>query len=195
MHCFKVSMVSKFQSSNGFAAVQGTNLRVVGRSKPCISVVTASILLLGLFFIQPVQGQPEKPPRPIKVKTYQNLSFGSVILSFSGGTVTMDAHGIRTTSGLILPPTGSQGSEATFEVKALPGTLITLVLSNTTISNGSHSMNLTVGPTDPVSPFVVQPQSGGSTIVHVGGTLTVGTPSANPAGSYNGSFMVTFIQQ
>ena len=155
------------------------------------------LLILSTFFILPLMAQPEKPPRPIKVTTYQNLSFGSVILGFSGGTVTMGPTGIRSVSGdLILPSLGSQGSEAIFEVKAPPGTLITMVLGNTTLTNGAHSMDLTLGPTDPVSPsFIMKNQPGQTILVHVGGTLSVGNSSKNPAGNYSGTFMVTFAQQ
>lgn len=151
--------------------------------------------MLGLFVIHSVQGQ-EKPPRPLQVTTYQDLSFGSVILGFSGGTVSIDANGVRSRSGdLILPPLGSQGTAAIFEIKAPPGSLITLVIGGTTLVNGGHAMNLTLGPTDPISPFITTRAQGGSTLVHVGGTLSVGNSSQNPPGSYSGMFTVTFIQQ
>lgn len=153
------------------------------------------IAFSGLIFLQPVRAQ-EKPPRPIKVTTYQNLNFGSIIQGNSGGTVIMYPDGTRSCTGnLILPPLGSQGNEAIFEIKAPPGTLITLLLSNTALSNGAHTMNVLLGPTDPVSPFITTRQQGNSTFIHVGGTLTVGNPLENPAGNYSGSFTVTFIQQ
>jgi len=153
------------------------------------------VLIFLLIFSQLVYAQ-EKPPRPITVTTYQNLNFGSIIQGNSGGTVIIYPDGTRSSTGnLILPPLGSQGSEAIFEIKAPPGTLITILLSNTSLSNGAHSMNVLLGPTDPVSPFITTRQQGNSTFVHVGGTLTIGNPLENPAGNYSGSFTVTFIQQ
>lgn len=150
-----------------------------------------------LFFVHhPVSAQPQKPPFPMKVTKFMDMSFGSVILGNSGGTVIMSPTGIRSKTGdVILPSLGSQGNAAVFEVKAAPGTLITISFGNTTLSNGGHSMNLQLGPSDPVSPFINTLQPNGITDVYVGGTLTVGNALQNPAGNYSGSFTVTFIQQ
>jgi hypothetical protein len=138
----------------------------------------------------------QQPPRPLKVTTFQNMNFGTIILGNSGGTVILSPSGIRSKTGdVILPSLGSQGNEAIFEVKATPGTLITITFGSTTLSNGGHNMTLVLGPCTPLSPYVNTLQSTGTTDVHVGGTLTVGNPSANPAGNYSGSFTVTFIQQ
>jgi len=110
--------------------------------------------------------------------------------------VIISTSGIRSTTGdVILPSLGSPGNEAIFEVKADPGTVITINFSNTTLTNGAHSMNLVLGPSFPTSPFINTLQPTGVTLVHLGGTLTVGNSSINPAGNYSGSFMVTFIQQ
>jgi hypothetical protein len=138
----------------------------------------------------------EKPPHPIKVTTFQQMSFGSIILGNSGGTVIIYPDGTRSRTGdVILPTLGSQGYQAIFEVKAEPGTLITILFGSTTLSNGGHSMNLQLGPSNPVSPFINTLQPNGKTDVNLGGTLTVGNNLQNPAGNYNGSFTVTFIQQ
>jgi len=132
----------------------------------------------------------------MKVTKFQDMSFGSVILGNSGGTVIMSPTGIRSKTGdAILPSLGSQGSEAVFEVKAAPGTLITFLLGSTTLSNSTYSMNLQLGPSEPVPPFINTVQPNGITDVHIGGILTVGNAQQNPAGNYSGSFTVTFIQQ
>jgi hypothetical protein len=174
--------------------VTDVNSLVNLRRTPCV-IIGILITILGLMFIQPIHGQ-QKPPRPMSVKTYQNLSFGSIIQGNSGGTVIIYPDGTRSSTGnLILPPLGSQGNEAIFEIKAPPGTLITILLSNTALSNGAHSMNVLIGPTDPISPFITTHQQAGTSFIHVGGTLTVGNPLENPAGNYSGTFTVTFIQQ
>ena len=170
-------------------------IRYINKNFQNLRISGLLIIVLGLLLNGTVKAQ-EKPPRPIKVTTYQNLSFGSIILGFSGGTVTMSPTGIRSVTGdLILPSLGSQGSEAIFEIKSPPGSLVTLVLGNTTLTNGAHSMNLSIGPTDPISPFITSRQQGQATLLHVGGTLSIGNESQNPAGNYTGIFTVTFIQQ
>ncbi len=158
-------------------------------------ILTVSIGLSLIFLYLQVDAQ-EKPPRPMSVITYQNLNFGSIIQGNSGGTVIIYPDGTRSSTGnLILPPLGSQGNEAIFEIKAPPGTLITVLLSNTVLSNGAHSMSVLIGPTNPISPFITTHQQAGTSFIHVGATLTVGNPLENPAGNYSGSFTVTFIQE
>ncbi len=152
-----------------------------------------------LIFCIPVYAQinPEKPPKPIfvKVSTLQHLNFGTIIPNgASGGTVTVDHNGSRSYIGqIILPATGSYCSPALFEVTALPGTLITIVNGSGTSLSGSNtgSVSLTLGPASTGSPFIAR-----STVtdVFIGGTLTVQSLSANPAGFYSGTFTVTFIQ-
>jgi hypothetical protein len=149
-----------------------------------------------LLFYFPVLGQ-EKPPKPIiiTVSTLQHLEFGTIIPSGpSGGTVTVDYNGARSSLGqIILPPTGTFCSPALFDVTALPGTLITIVNGPDTSLSGSNtgSVTLKVGPSSTGSPFIA---TGTNTNVFIGGTLVVGSLSANPAGFYSGSFTVTFIQ-
>ena len=139
----------------------------------------------------------EKPPKPITVtvSTLQHLNFGTIIPNGSaGGTVTVDHSGFRTSTGeIILPSIGTYCSPALFEVTAIPGTLITIVNGPNSFLSGSNtgSIMLTIGPSSTGSPFVA---TGATTDVFIGGTLTVGSLSANPAGAYNGTFTVTFIQ-
>lgn len=149
-----------------------------------------------LIFCFSAKGQ-EKPPRPISVtvSTIQHLNFGTIIPNgTSGGTVTVDHNGSRSYIGqIILPPTGTFSSPALFEVIALPGTLITITNSPVTYLSGSNtgSIALTLGPPSTGTPFIA---TGPVTDVFIGGTLTVQSLSANPAGFYSGTFTVTFIQ-
>lgn len=154
--------------------------------------------LLGmLVFILPAEAQ-EKPPRPITVtvSTVQHLSFGSFIQSGTNGTVTVDYNQSRTATGsIILPNINSLFTPALFIVDAEPGTLITIVNGPAATLTGSAGGTLTlqVGPASTGNPFITRSQT---TDVFIGGTLTVGPiVGANPAGVYNGTFTVTFIQQ
>ena len=61
-------------------------------------------------------------------------------------------------------------------------------------SNGG-SLTLHIGDTSPTSPFINTYTPPGKTQVRVGATLLVGSPLANTVGSYNGTFLITFIQQ
>lgn len=139
----------------------------------------------------------EQPPKPIvvTVSTLQHLSFGTFIQSGASGTVTVDYTGSRTATGsVILPGMFSIVTPALFQVSALPGTLITLVNGTASTLTGSNggSLILNLGQSNTGSPFIT---TGSSTDVFIGGTLTVGPTGANPAGIYNGTFTVTFIQQ
>lgn len=145
--------------------------------------------------------QPEKPPKPITVtvSTLQHLNFGTFIQTGTSGTVSMDFTGAVTPGGsVIIPSLGFNQhtipTPALFEVSAHPGTLITIQNGPTATLTGSNggTLSLTIGSSSTGSPFVTQGQF---TNVYIGGTLTVGSMAANPAGNYAGTFSVTFIQQ
>jgi len=154
-------------------------------------------LVMGLLMLFiPVKAQ-ENPPKPItvKVRNYQPLTFGTFIQSGTNGNVTISPQGARTaTGGVILPNINSITTAALFDVESIPGTLITIQNGPNTLLGGSHggTMTLTIGGSDPPSPFIT---TGEHTLVTIGGTLAVGSLSANPAGEYSGTFQVTFIQQ
>ena len=154
------------------------------------------LLVCSIGFYIPAFAQ-EQPPKPIvvTVSTLQHLSFGTFIQSGASGTVTVDYTGSRTATGsVILPGMFSIVTPALFQVTALPGTLITIVNGTTATLTGSNggSIILDLGQSSKGSPFIT---TGSSTDVFIGGTLTVGSLAANPAGLYNGTFTVTFIQQ
>jgi len=154
------------------------------------------LMVCSICFYIPAFSQ-EQPPKPIvvTVSTLQHLSFGTFIQSGASGTVTVDYTGSRTATGsVILPGMFSIVTPALFQVSALPGTLVTLVNGPTATLTGSNggSLILNLGQSSTGSPFIT---TGISTDVFIGGTLTVGPPGANPAGIYNGTFTVTFIQQ
>ncbi|MDY0101780.1 MAG: DUF4402 domain-containing protein [Lentimicrobium sp.] len=156
-----------------------------------------SLLLLLHGFLLSLSAQ-EEPPRPMKVSTYQHLSFGAFINASSGGTVTIDAGGSRSVTGDIIPVfQGMQYHPAIFEVEANPGVIISLMSGASAVLSGSNggTLLLNVGNSLPVSPFVNTTQPPFRTQVMVGGTITVGSMLASPAGNYTGEFFITFIQQ
>ena len=153
------------------------------------------LMIFEAILFLPAMGQ-EKPPKPISVtvNTLQHLNFGTIIPNGpSGGTVTVQSNGIRTSSGeIILPFVGTYCSPALFELTALRGTLIT-ILTPPTILSGNHggALNLTLGIPSTGSQFVVRSTT---TEIFIGGTLTIQSLIANPAGFYSGTFTVTFNQ-
>ncbi|NVO21346.1 MAG: DUF4402 domain-containing protein [Bacteroidetes bacterium] len=156
------------------------------------------ILLACLLAMNLVSKAQENPPRPMSVTTFQNLSFGAIIQGYSGGTVIIYPSGSRSVTGDILQANlGYSYYPAIFEVGANPGTLVTIINGPDAVLNGSNggSMTLHLGDTDPPSPFINTLNPSGLTQVRVGGTLSVGNSLVNPAGSYSGTFSVTFIQQ
>jgi hypothetical protein len=139
----------------------------------------------------------EKPPRPISVRvsTAQHLSFGPIIPTGADGKVTVTFNGFRTATGnVILPYISAIISPALFIVDAEPGTLINIVNGPNVQLSGSNggTLILELGESSTGSPFIT---TGTTTDVFIGGTLTVKSLLANPAGNYIGSFQVTFIQQ
>jgi hypothetical protein len=155
----------------------------------------AGLLMLLLSF--PGQAQ-EHPPKPIKVTTFQNLCFGAFFQSLAGGSVIIYPNGTRSVTGDVIQASlGFSYYPAIFEVEANPGALIVIQKGPDVSLMGSNggSMTLHLGDTDPASPFINTLAPPGKTQVRVGATLLVGSPLANPVGSYSGSFYITFIQQ
>ena len=142
----------------------------------------------------------ENPPRPIEVtvsvETYQQLNFGTFILTGTSGSVTVSSAGVRSFSSPDFYAPGSMSSTvsaALFNVNAEPGTLITILNGpNARLYGPGGNLILTIGESSTGSPFIT---TGISTPVFIGGTLTVGSITATPEGAYTGTFEVTFIQQ
>ncbi|MEP6746706.1 MAG: DUF4402 domain-containing protein [Bacteroidota bacterium] len=156
-----------------------------------------SMLLLGCSFS--VNAQPP-PPRPISVTNNpaQGLFFGAFYQGASGGTVTVLSNGTRSSTGsLALASLGYTYAAAIFQVDANKGTAISIMNGPDVTLTGSNggSITLHIGAASTGSSFVTSVIPPTKTQVMIGGTLTVGTPLANPSGNYSGTFSVTFIQQ
>lgn len=167
-------------------------LHKIARNKTLFCFI-CSITLLLLSFSANAQ---EEPPRPLKVTKYQDMSFGAIIQGVFGGTVTMDPQGSRSvTSGdVILANLGYSYSPAIFRVDAIPGSIISIDFGlPTTLTGTSGSLTLQINSSYPASPFINTKST--DTEVRIGGILTIGNSSHNPAGNYIGDFHITFVQQ
>lgn len=141
----------------------------------------------------------EPPPRPVVVTvTAQTLSFGAFTHGTVGGTVSISSGGIRSSSGdVILLSLGYSYSTTLYEVVANPGTIVSILNGPDVILPGSNggSITLTIGTSDPVSPFVTTTLPPLPTYLNIGGTITIGNSAANPPGDYSGTYDITFVQQ
>lgn len=140
------------------------------------------------------------PPRPIAVyvNPAQGLIFGAFFQGIAGGSVIIYPDGSRAATGdIVLANLGQPYSPAIFEIEAQPGTLISILNGPDVPLNGSNggTIVLHVGTASTGTPFITTVAPPGRTQVRVGGTLTIGSPLANPPGAYSGSFAVTFIQE
>lgn len=143
-------------------------------------------LLLILMFSMPLNAQ-------VTIRINQGLNFGSLYPVGSGGTVTISDDGDR------LPPTGS--------VVLFPSTYHESSFTLSTTKKGSYH----IAWLGIESPITMKRTGGGSlrlnlntngynsgwwiarqtpVTLHMGGTLYVGSVSANPPGSYTGSFSI-----
>jgi Domain of unknown function (DUF4402) len=162
------------------------------------SIVPYCILL---FLLQAMTGRAQQPPpRPINVyvNPAQGLIFGAFYQGVVGGTIILSPSGSRSATGdLVLANLGVPFSPAIYEIDANVGTVISIMNGPDVTLTGSNggTIRLHIGASSPTSPFITTVVPPGRTQVSIGGTLTVGSPLANPSGSYSGMFSVTFIQQ
>lgn len=157
------------------------------------------ILIISGGFITGVFAQPN-PPRPIMLTANNSfpLAFGAFSPGAGGGTVIISPGGTRTsTGGVVLLNLGYAYSSAMFYIRANRGSVVSLMITSpvTLVRSGGGTLTLTLGGTQPASPFVTTLPWPQQTTLLVGGTLTVGPIGSNPAGQYNGTFSVTCIQE
>ena len=131
----------------------------------------------------------------ISITKVQNLSFGAFSQGNAGGTITVSNSGERSATGAVIPLNlGIQYFQAAFDVEAPAGTIISISNGADATLRGSKggSMPLQIGNSDVGSPFITT--ASGKTRVNIGGTLSVGSPSANPPDAYSGSFYITLTK-
>lgn len=157
-------------------------------------------LLWLVFVVHSFQGFGQQhPPRPVRIDvTAQSLSFGAFYHGATGGTVIVDQFNVRTATGsVVLLNLGIPFSSALFEVHAHPGTIISILNGPDAVLTGSPSgsMTLHIGNSSPASPFVATSNFNVAIQLTIGGTLIVGSPAANPPGTYTGTFNITLVQE
>ena len=171
---------------------------LIKRYYNCHRFLPVILLSVILYMISLAGFAQEPPPRPVEVTVVQNLGFGAFSHGISGGTIIISATGSRSATGTVIPLSlGIPFSAAGFRLVANPGTVITILNGPPVSLPGSNggAMTLTIGSSDPASPFVIATSPPAFTPMNIGGTLTVGNSAANPPGSYSGTFDITFIQE
>lgn len=173
--------------------------RIIQRIIRPAALLRKGLLCLCLLAYMATKAQ-EPPPRPIAVyvNPAQGLIFGAFFQGMSGGTIIVYPDGSRTVSGSIVAANlGYPFSPAIFEVEANPGTLVSIMNGPDVTLTGSSggSLTLHIGAASTGSSFISTATPPTRNIVRIGGTLIVGSPLANPSGSYSGTFNVTFIQE
>jgi hypothetical protein len=134
----------------------------------------------------------------LSVYTIQNMSFGAFHPGNNGGTISISSTGDRTvTNDVVALNLGVSYFQAMFEIEAPEGTIISILNGPAVTLNGSNggTMSLQLGAASPASPFNISIAPPGRTQLSVGGTLTVGNATSTPAGSYSGTFTITFNQE
>lgn len=135
------------------------------------------------------------PAPKVRVTKIQDLSFGAFCIGpMGGGTVVIPSVGSRSATGdVILFPTDN-GGPAIIRLTNGRQRLVTITVNNVVnLTDGAgHSLTLQINDIYPTSPYI--PPDGDS-YSYIGGTITVGSQSTNPAGNYVGSFTVTYNQQ
>lgn len=142
----------------------------------------------------------EKLPHPITITAVptQGLNFGAFCQGPSGGTVIISPTGSRSVTGDVAQlGMGFVFTAALFEIETNAGTVVSLLNGPDATLTGSAggTLSLQIGASYPSAPLITTAVPPAKTALTIGGTLTVGPPSANPPGSYGGSFYVTFIQE
>jgi len=143
--------------------------------------------------------QPVLPQRTISVTPTQNIHFGTVCVTGSGGTVTVGYDGSRSSTGNVtLLAVSPSAQPAIFEIKLCQGRNVIITFDATTILTGSEGGELTmdIGPTEKGingASFATNADCNFITPLRVGGTLNIPGPAI--PGFYTGSFAITFNQE
>lgn len=160
-------------------------------------VIASRLIVIILLLLPSTSFSQEPPPRPIRITvTAQQLTFGAFTHGAAGGTVTVNPSGLRTSTGdVVLLDLGYAYYPTVYEIIAIPGTVISILNGPDAILTGSSggSITLTVGSSDPPSPFVTTPPF--PNLISVGGTITIGNAAANPPGNYSGTYDIIFVQE
>lgn len=162
--------------------------------KTFLVVLSGFISHFSFAQIDPTDSIPDDPGA-LSVYTVQNMSFGAFSHGNLGGTIIISANGTRSVTGdVVALNLGAFWFHSIFDIDAPAGSIISILNGPDATLTGSNggSMNLRIGNSDPPSPFITIVSQPSRTPVNIGGTLTVGSPAANPPGMYTGTFYITF---
>lgn len=136
-----------------------------------------------------------KSQSSFRTNIIQNLNFGAFIQGSGVGKITIDSNGSRTSTGSAYLSNLKPYNAAIIQVEALPHRLITIVngpdiyLTSTT----GGQMELHIGESNPLSPYINPNNPGHPLDVYIGGTII--TNYRTIGGEYSGFFSLTFIEQ
>jgi hypothetical protein len=163
-------------------------------------IKTLLVMVLGCISICSIAQTDTIPPDPGAIIVYnvQNLNFGAFTIGSTGGTVIIATNGTRSVTGdVIALNLGTLYFQAIFDIDGPQGSIVSILNGSDATLTGSNggSIYLQIGNSDPPSPFIITVMQPARTTVNIGGTLTVGSPAANPPGTYTGTFYITFNQE
>jgi Domain of unknown function (DUF4402) len=161
-----------------------------------------SLLVSGLFFISifsyaQTDTLPDDPGG-LTIYPVQNMNFGAFSIGNTGGTVIISNNGTRSVTGdVIALNLGALYFQSIFDIDGPQGSIVSIINGSDVTLSGSNggSIHLRIGNSDPPSPFIITVMQPARTTINIGGTLTVGSPAANPPGTYTGTFYITFNQE
>ncbi len=106
-----------------------------------------------------------------------DMDFGTVAEDGSGGTIILATDGSRTITGGASVLAGSPGAAASFNVGGEGNNTYTIVITGdpVTLDSGGNTMTATTFVTDPTPTGTL---SGGSQVLLIGATLTLGAGQA-----------------
>ncbi|WP_084625561.1 DUF4402 domain-containing protein [Salinimicrobium xinjiangense] len=164
-----------------------------------IRLHSLAFLTLLLMSFSGVFGQ-ENPPIPVsvEVRNAQGLNFGAFTVGNAGGSVIISPNGDRTgDTDVYLLNLGASHHYAIFDVYANPGTLLQIQpVTNISLSGPAGSnVTLSINPFYDISTGQTFITTTNPQEVFVGGKLHIPNGDAGPAGTYNGTFTLTFIYE
>lgn len=157
-------------------------------------------LLFGiLVMLFPMLQAQEKPPFPVEVevRNARFLNFGTFTGGEAGGTVSIDYSGVRSQTGdVFLLNFGASPTSAMFDLRANPGTLISISGPTDFYLYGDGGtggqIRLEIDSFSTGQTFITTVSPPAITEILVGGTLYIGNDSQSPPGFYSGSYTLIF---
>lgn len=166
-----------------------TDPRNVSKSKNLLSVSLSVLAALPAAVVPGVV--PLGPAMAQSIDCFQTLNFGTIETCATGGTVTIDPDGTRTTGGCL----SSSGSSSRGRC-ILTGTFFPVTPMTVSVAAPTYTITKGGGDNMDVNNFQINTAGNGPaitvtafiTVVNIGADLVVG--AAQPSGSYTGAVTV-----